>query len=304
MYYLIENTLRECASISARERNKPYVAILTPEQWQKEGGILDLGIDLDFETLDIHTTMAEVNYNSITGSFAIPYENRGTIDYKKFAFVIDENSIIFIDKETDAANIIKKISQTRKWRLPSLERFIYDFLEEIISSDLTLLESYEKQLAKADKTINDREEIDLESINVIRDHLRVLRTHYDRLIDLAQELEENENNFFEDENIRYFSLFSKRAGRLFDMSNALVDYTTQIRDDYEASLADKQNHIMTILTVVTTIFSPLTLITGWYGMNFKYMPELNSEYAYPVVIILSLLIAVLSLLYFKHKKWL
>ena len=304
MYYLIENTLRECASIPARESNKPYVAILTPEQWQNEGGILDLGIDLDFETLDIHTTMAEVNYNSITGSFAIHYENKGTIDYKKFAFVIEENSIIFIDKETDAANIIKKISQTRKWRMPSLERFIYDFLEEIIASDLNLLESYEKQLAKADKTINDREEIDLESINVIRDHLRVLRTHYDRLIDLAQELEENENNFFEDENIRYFSLFSKRAGRLFDMSNALVDYTTQIRDDYEASLADKQNHIMTILTVVTTIFSPLTLITGWYGMNFKYMPELNSEYAYPVVIILSLLIAILSLLFFKHKKWL
>ena len=304
MYYLIENTLRECASIPARESNKPSVAILTPEQWQNEGGILDLGIDLDFETLDIHTTMAEVNYNSITGSFAIPYENKGTIDYKKFAFVIEENSIIFIDKETDAANIIKKISQTRKWRMPSLERFIYDFLEEIIASDLNLLESYENQLAKADKTINDREEIDLESINVIRDHLRVLRTHYDRLIDLAQELEENENNFFEDENIRYFSLFSKRAGRLFDMSNALVDYTTQIRDDYEASLADKQNHIMTILTVVTTIFSPLTLITGWYGMNFKYMPELNSEYAYPVVIILSLLIAILSLLFFKHKKWL
>lgn len=304
MYYLIENTLRECASIPARESNKPYVAILTPEQWQNEGGILDLGIDLDFETLDIHTTMAEVNYNSITGSFAIPYENKGTIDYKKFAFVIEENSIIFIDKETDAANIIKKISQTRKWRMPSLERFIYDFLEEIIASDLNLLESYEKQLAKADKTINDREEIDLESINVIRDHLRVLRTHYDRLIDLAQELEENENNFFEDENIRYFSLFSKRAGRLFDMSSALVDYTTQIRDDYEANLTDKQNHIMTILTVVTTIFSPLTLITGWYGMNFKYMPELNSVYAYPIVFIVSLLIAILSLLFFKHKKWL
>ena len=304
MYYLIENKLRECSTIPAKDSNKQYVAILTPEQWQKEGAAFDLGIDMDFETLDIHTTMAEVNYNSITGSFAIPYENGGTIDYKKFAFVIDEDSIIFIDKGTVVADIIGRISQTRKWRMPSLERFIYDFLEEIIASDLTLLESYEKQLAEADKTINDKEEIDLESINVIRDHLRVLRTHYDRLIDLAQELEENENDFFEEENIRYFNLFSKRAGRLFDMSNALVDYTTQIRDDYEASLADKQNHIMTILTVVTTIFSPLTLITGWYGMNFKYMPELNSEYAYPVVIILSLLIAILSLLFFKHKKWL
>lgn len=304
MYYLIENTLKECPVIPVKKNNNPYVAILTPEQWQKESSAFDLGIDMDFETLDIHTTMAEVNFDSITGSFAIPYVNEGNVDYKKFAFVIDEKGIVFINKGHSVEDIINRITQTKKWRMPSLERFIYDFLEEIISSDLTLLESYEKQLADTDKAINNKEEINLESVNVIRDHLRVLRTHYDRLIDLAQELEENENEFFKEENIRYFSLFSKRAGRLFDMSNALVDYTTQIRDDYEASLADKQNHIMTILTVVTTIFSPLTLITGWYGMNFKYMPELNSQYAYPIVFIVSLLIAILSLLYFKHKKWL
>ena len=304
MYYLIENTLKECPVIPVKENNNPYVAILTPEQWQKECGSFDLGIDMDFETLDIHTTMAEVNYNSITGSFAIPYVNDGTIAYNKFAFVIGEDSMVFIDNGNVVEGIINKITLTRKWRMPSLERFIYDFLEEIIDDDLTLLESYEKQLADMDKAINNKEEVDLESINVLCDHLRVLRTHYDRLIDLAQELEENENAFFEEENIRYFTLFSKRAGRLFDMSNSLVDYTAQIRDDYEANLTDKQNHIMTILTVVTTIFSPLTLITGWYGMNFKYMPELNSQYAYPIVFIVSLLIAILSLLYFKHKKWL
>ena len=304
MYYLIENTLKECDSIPARDDHKQYVAILTPEEWQKDSGIFDLGIDMDFETLDIHTTMAEVNYDSITGSFVIPCINNENIVYKKFAFVIDEKGIVFIDKNDSVKDIINRISLTRKWRMPSLERFIYDFLEEIISSDLTLLENYEKQLAETDKAINSKEEIDLESVNTIRDHLRVLRTHYDRLIDLAQELEENENEFFKEDNVRYFSLFSKRAARLFDMSTALVDYTTQIRDDYEANLTDKQNHIMTILTVVTTIFSPLTLITGWYGMNFKYMPELNSEYAYPAVFVISLLIAIASLLYFKHKKWL
>ncbi|MBQ9037387.1 MAG: hypothetical protein IJ115_08030 [Erysipelotrichaceae bacterium] len=304
MYYLIENTLKECPDIPSKESNQPYVAILTPEQWQKEKGVLDLGIDMDFETLDIHTTMAEVNYNSITGSFALPYEYNGTVDFKRFAFVIDENSIIFIDRENTVETIISKISLTRKWRMPSLERFIYDFLEEIIADDLTILERYEKQLIDTDKSINNKEEVDLENINTIRDHLRVLRTHYDRLIDLAQELEENENDFFKEENVRYFSLFSKRAGRLFDMCTALVDYTSQIRADFDANLTDKQNHIMTILTVVTTIFSPLTLITGWYGMNFKYMPELNSEYGYPAVFIISLLIAIASLLFFKHKKWL
>ena len=88
------------------------------------------------------------------------------------------------------------------------------------------------------------------------------------------------------------------------MCTALVDYTSQIRADFDANLTDKQNHIMTILTVVTTIFSPLTLITGWYGMNFKYMPELDFQYGYPAVFIISLLVAIASLMFFKHKKWL
>ena len=135
MYYLIENTLKECPVIPVKKNNNPYVAILTPEQWQKESSAFDLGIDMDFETLDIHTTMAEVNYNSITGSFAIPYVNDGAIAYNKFAFVIGEDSIVFIDKGNVVEDIINRITLTRKWRMPSLERFIYDFLEEFEIDD-------------------------------------------------------------------------------------------------------------------------------------------------------------------------
>jgi magnesium transporter len=61
---------------------------------------------------------------------------------------------------------------------------------------------------------------------------------------------------------------------------------------------------MMVLTVVTTIFMPLTLIAGWYGMNFRYMPELESVFGYPVVIIVSILIAAAGIIYFKFKKWL
>ena len=92
--------------------------------------------------------------------------------------------------------------------------------------------------------------------------------------------------------------------RLHDIVNSLLDYTNQIRDTYQSRLDVKQNRIMTVLTVVTTIFMPLTLIVGWYGMNFKYMPELDSVWGYPVVIGVSVLIVVISLVFFKRKKWL
>ena len=123
-------------------------------------------------------------------------------------------------------------------------------------------------------------------------------------MDLAQEFQENENGFFAQENLRYFRLFIDRASRLYDTSMSLRDYTMQLRDLYKAQLDLKQNRIMTVLTVVTTIFMPLTLIVGWYGMNFRYMPELEWHWGYPVIIILSIVIVVASLLFFKKKKWL
>ena len=123
-------------------------------------------------------------------------------------------------------------------------------------------------------------------------------------MDLGQELEENENNFFKQENLRYFKLFLNRMARLHDNSTSLRDYTMQLRDLYKAHIDIKQNRIMTVLTVVTTIFMPLTLIVGWYGMNFRFMPELQWKWGYPVVITISVLIVSGSLWFFKKKKWL
>ena len=69
-----------------------------------------------------------------------------------------------------------------------------------------------------------------------------------------------------------------------------------------AALDYNANRIMKVFTVVTTVFLPLTLIVGWYGMNFQHMPELSSRFGYPAVIVLSILVVVLSLLFFKKKR--
>ena len=98
-------------------------------------------------------------------------------------------------------------------------------------------------------------------------------------------------------------MFTVRVERLRGMVTNLRDYTVQLRDLIQTRVDVKQNRIMTLLTVITTIFTPLTLLTGWYGMNFKYMPELNYKWSYPVVILISLAIALGCIAYFKKKKW-
>ena len=305
MYYLIEETLRKVSRDEIKNRNSQFVAVLTFDEWLKEKDSFEMGIDIDPDLSDIFLTKAEVNYDSVTGTFAVPDRNNPSADDLKFAFVLDEKGIVFIDDGSTAENIIQGVQRTKKWKMPSLERFLYDFLDYIVKDDLRLMEKYENELDSMEQSIIDGDEnLPSGRLNTIRSDIRYLRIHYEQLMDLAQEFNENENGFFKLENLRYFRLFIDRAARLHDTSASLRDYTMQLRDLYKAHLDIKQNRIMTVLTVVTTIFMPLTLIVGWYGMNFRYMPELDNRWSYPIVIIVSILIVIGSLLFFKKKKWL
>ena len=79
-----------------------------------------------------------------------------------------------------------------------------------------------------------------------------------------------------------------------------MEYAKQVQDAYQAQVDAQQNRNMQFLTVISTIFFPLTLITGWYGMNFRNMPEL--ENGYPGVVILSLVVIAGCIFIFKKKK--
>ena len=305
MYYIIEETLKETEQTRLLDRSAQFVAVLTPAEWNKSREGFDMGIDLEPEIPKVFMTKAEVNYDSLTGTFSIPDRKNLSGDDLNFAFALDEKGIVFIDDSGAVQRIIDRIRKSKKWRLPSLERFIYDFLDQIVKDDLQILEGFESRLNAMEKELDGAEaEASFGLVNEIRSDIRTFLIHYDQLMDLAQELEENENNFFNQENLRYFHLFMNRVQRLHDTAASLRDYTIQIRDMYKAHLDIKQNRIMTVLTVVTTIFMPLTLIAGWYGMNFIHMPELAWRWSYPVVILVCIFIVIASLWFFKKKKWL
>ena len=303
MYYLIKETLVPCKEDEILSSSQ-YVAVLTAEQWKNAKESFVMGIDMDIDLPAPEQTRAVVNYDSLTGSIAVPKLGYSEHVSGSFAFALDEKGMVFIDDSGLAEQIVENIAVCKRWRMPGLERFIYDFLEQIISPDLERLELLEQNLDKMEEEILSGEaESALSKLNEVRGDLLDLSLHYGQLMDLGSELEENENNFFKPENLRYFRLFTARAVRLREMTVNLRDYTVQLRDLIQTRVDVKQNRIITLLTVVTTIFTPLTLLTGWYGMNFRYMPELNFRWSYPIVIAVSLIIAVGSLLYFKKKKW-
>ena len=305
MFYLIKETLEPCSLKELQRGDCQYVAVLTPGEWQRSADSFDMFIDMDLDAQDDEESRAMVNYDSLTGMLVIPDRERIADVSHHFAFALDEKGIVLICATDYAERLVQKIMRTRRWKLPSLERFIYDLLEQIIDRDPQLLSRIELELNRTEEAILHGEIEEYPArLNALRGDLLDLRLHYEQLIDIGQELEENENGFFKAENLRYFHLFTSRVQRLSETAGVLRDYIMQLRDLSQSELAVRQNHIMTILTVITAIFMPLTLIAGWYGMNFRYMPELEWKMGYPIVIVISLMIAVGGLWFFKKKKWL
>ena len=305
-YYLLEETIRPCSAEELKGPNgRKYVAVLTTPEWLSERDRFDMGIELEPDAGNIHNTKAEVNYDSLTGTFLLPDRDNLQENDFRFAFALDEKGVVFIDDTGKSEQMIDAIRRTKRWRLPSLERFLYDFLEQIVDRDLAIMERYENELNRIeDKILSSQMKTVPSRVNEIRSDIRKLLVHYEQIIDMTQELEENENGFFSEENLRYIHLFMNLISRRHDMAVSIRDYTMQMRDLYNTQIEVSQNRIMTLLTVITTIFMPLTLLTGWYGMNFKYMPELGWRIGYPLVTLAAVGIIVFCLLLFKKKKWL
>ena len=305
MYYLIREKLENCDLKDIQESEEPYVAVLTADEWKQNRSCFSMNIDADLGAPSVALTRVAVSYDVISGTINVPslgYSEGHEQGY--FTFALDERGVVFIDHSGLSEHITSIIAEHKRWRMPSLERFLYDFLEQLISPDLSRLWKIELKLESMEKEIlAGNGESMLSELNEIRGNLLDMDLHYSQLTDLGLELEENESDFFEEDNLRFFHMFTLRVERLREMVDNLREYSIQLRDLIQTRVDVKQNRIITLLTVITTIFTPLTLLTGWYGMNFKYMPELNYKWSYPVVIAVSLAIALGCLAYFKKKKW-
>ena len=309
IFYKLNENLTTCtaAELFTGEGTKQsqYVAVVTPKEWAENRDLFNMGIELEPYGPEIISTKAEVNFDSLTGTFQIPDRSALGAKDDRFAFALDEKGIVFIDPTGKAAEMTDTIAKSKHTNRPCLERFLYDFLEQIVKDDLHIMEKMEKELDEFENRVLAQEDkLDLGRINTMRGQMRDLRIHYEQLIDMTQELEENENGFFKEKDLHYLHLFMNRMLRLSDIAASVRDHTTQVRELYQTQLDVRQNRTMTLLTVIATIFMPLTLITSWYGMNFRHMPELEYTWSYPVVIIVCLAIAIGCLVFFKKKKWL
>jgi len=123
------------------------------------------------------------------------------------------------------------------------------------------------------------------------------------LREVAYRLEQAQTPLIKKSTAIYFRDIYDHTIQIIDSVETLRDIITGLMDVYLSATSNRLNEIIKVLTIVGTIFIPLTFITSLYGMNFRFMPELYTRWAYPAVLILMFLLALSMLFYFKKKKW-
>ncbi len=211
----------------------------------------------------------------------------------------NEKNLFFLCEDERSYNKVNKLFKQDE----SIEKMLYNFFVGLIDNDTNYLEALEEKITETEDDLltSSKKECASEIISYRRELLQ-LKKYYEQLNRIFEGLVENENNLISETSLRYFHILDSRIDRLFANVLNIRDYVTQVREAYQAQIDIEQNNLMRIFTVITSIFLPLTLIVGWYGMNLQ-MPEFSWKYGYAFVISLSLLISTICLIIFKKRKW-
>lgn len=302
MYYIITGSgIQKIEEKNFWDSNNGLCVVKFSE-WNESPGLRERA-GIWHKTGTTHSCRLELHLDYIFGTFKVPSKIKGGRDIT-FAIYITGQRIIILDDDGEARDAASKLATGTLRRNYSPGRFIYDFLMLFIDDDFLFLEKIERDIAVIEEDVLEgRAEKFSYRMLYLKKLISRFYHYYIQLKVAAEEFSANENGFFSENDIKAFNMFQNKMEQLADETQMLREYAMQVQDVYQSEIEIKQNDVMKILTIVTTIFLPLTLIAGWYGMNFEHMPEIKYQYSYPVTIAASIIIVAASLYYFKKKKF-
>jgi magnesium transporter len=185
-----------------------------------------------------------------------------------------------------------------------VDYLMYRLIDIIVDNYYTILDNIGTQMDEIEDCIyTDSAEEAFRKIQGIKKELIFLRKAVYPLREALSKVLKGETSFVQEENLRYFSDVYDHTVHVIDSLETYKDLTSSLLDIHMNTMNNRMNEVMKLLTVITTIFIPLSFIAGVYGMNFHRMPELEWEYGYPTVLGFMALIGAGMVYYFKRKKW-
>ncbi len=229
------------------------------------------------------------------------------IKIEQVSLIFGKNYVIsFQEREGDVFDSIRErirnnIGRIRKARADYL---IYALMDAIIDNYFTILEKLGEETEELEaKVIKDPVPANLQIIYKLKSELIFLRKSVWPLREVISILEKGESVLIDKSTNIYLRDIYGHTIQVMDTVETLRDVISGTLDVYLSSVSNKMNEIMKVLTIIATIFIPLTFIAGVYGMNFQYMPEIKWFWGYPAVLLGMSIIGIVMVIYFKRKKW-
>ena len=229
------------------------------------------------------------------------------IDYEHISFVLGKNYLLsFQEKEGDIFSTLRiRLKQENSIiRKRGVDYLLYRLVDAIVDSYYTVLNKIGEQVETIEDNISSNPSVkDFQQIQKIRKEFIYLRRVVYPLREAINKIVKNENGLIDENNEKYFADVFDHVIHLIDSLDTYKDLTSTMMDLYMNTINYKMNEVMKLLTIVTTIFIPLTFIAGIYGMNFKHMPELEWQNGYFGVIAIMGAIFIMMIAYLRYKKW-
>lgn len=285
-------------------KNKHWI-IMTPEELEEKNETFRFSYQTLYDCMhNEDAPKLDVYENYSFGILNIISPEKSFFSVVELNFYITKNYLIFVsEKYLDMFGEIQNDIYSRGSLKLSAEKILHNLIDKMTVKDYNMLSNLESEISGVEEDLLEgRTKNYTKDIVLLKNKLLFLKKHYEPLLDVVEDLTENENGVLDEKSIAYFVILFNRIERLNRKVGNLRDYVTQIRESYQAQLDINLNNTMKLFTVLTAVFSPLTLIAGWYGMNFSTIPEFHWKYGYMYVIVLSLSVLIFCLWFFKKKK--
>jgi magnesium transporter len=257
----------------------------------------------DFEDY-IYVVLRMFYYDGITNEL----DNDSEIISEQVSLILGRNFVIsFQEAGGDTFDPVRLRIKNSKGRIREMgtDYLAYSLIDSIVDNYFVILEKLGERIELLEDELLDSPTPDtLEELHVLRNEMIFLRKSAWPLREVSNSLLRGESDLITKPTQIYLKDVYDHTIQVIDTIETYRDMLSGMLDIYLSSISNRMNEVMKVLTIIATIFIPLTFLAGVYGMNFKYMPELSWKWGYPVVWCIMASVGISMYFFFRKKKWL
>ena len=234
--------------------------------------------------------------------------DREMLQGEQVSFVLGTGFVLsFQENQGDVFFPVRERIRRAKGRIrkKKADYLLYALMDAIVDNYFTVLESMGDRVEDIEEEmLEEASQQEMASLHNIKRELVFFRRQVWHVRDFLNILEKEEDGFFEEGTRLFLRDLYDHSIQVIDIIESLREMLNSIQDLFLSQLSNKMNEVMKMLTLIATIFIPITFIAGVYGMNFEFMPELGLKWAYPVFWGVVAVMVTGMVLFFRRKKWL